>query len=342
MPAREFVGRSTSEILTEIRRRLGPDALIIGANEVAGVDPSAGGSRLLGITACRSGELNVASTVAEQRPSGLRRLMSILRGIGLSELLAREIIEATLERLAPESISDSALTDEAAVDAIGARFPAVPAGAAIEPERGVRRLAFVGPSGAGKTTTLLKLASRLASAPGELRVGAYFAGATSVSRLGAIAAAFGATVSIVENPRDWKSLCKGMGEGTALLDTGGVGAADTAGIAKIKTFLCDAGIDETHVVIPATIDPDEARELRAELAGTPARRLLITKIDEAYSVGRALAFLIDAGSEASYLGFGTDAAVDLVAAGAEQVRALASAAFHGASGRMAREALLRS
>ncbi|MFN0150865.1 MAG: hypothetical protein ACKVU1_09200 [bacterium] len=342
MPAREFVGRSTSEILTEIRRRLGPDAMILGANEVANVDPASGASRLLGITACRSGEIDVAETVAEARPSGLRRLVSILRGIGVAEPVAREIIELTLSRIAPESISDTALTDDAALDAIAGRFPAVPAGAALATERRVRRLAFVGPSGAGKTTTLLKLASRLAAASGEVRVGAFAAGATSVSRLGAIAAAFGATVCIVEKPRDWKLLCKGMREGTALLDTGGVGAADAAGIAKIKTFLCDAGIDETHVVIPATIDPDEARELRAELTGTPSRRLLVTKIDEAYSVGRALAFLLDAGSEVSYIACGSDPAVDLVAAGAEQVRALASAAFHGASGRMAREALLRS
>jgi len=342
MPAREFVGRSTSEILTEIRRRLGPDALIIGANGVAAVDTAGGGARLLGITACRGEEMKVAPAVAQQPPSGLRRLMSILRGIGLSESFAREILEETLSRLSPESISDAAQSDAAAIEAIGARFAAAPDNAAGAPGGSVRRLAFVGPSGAGKTTTLLKLAARLANGPGELRVGAYFAGATSLSRLGAISAAFGATVSIVEKPRDWKVLCKGMREGTALLDTGGVGAADTARIAKIKTFLCDAGIDETHVVVPATLDPDEARELRSELAGSPSRRLLITKLDEAYSVGRALAFLLDAGREASYLAFGPDPAVDLVAAGAAQVRAIAGAAFRGASGRVAREAILRA
>lgn len=342
MPAREFVGRSTSEILTEIRRRLGPDALIIGANAVAAVDPAGGSARLLGITACRSEEMAPAPAVAEQSPTGLRRLVSVLRGIGLTDALAHELLEATLSRLTPESISDSARAEAAAIDAMSARFAAPAAAATGAPERRVRRLAFVGPSGAGKTTTLLKLASRLADGPGELRVGAYGAGATSLSRLGAISAALGASVAIVEKPRDWKALCKGMRDGVALLDTGGVSAADASRVAKIKTFLCDAGIDETHVVIPATFDPGEARELRAEFAGSPSRRLLITKLDEAFSVGRVLASLLDAGREASYVGVGPDPAVDLVAAGAEQVRVLATAVFGGATGRVAREALLRS
>lgn len=343
MAAREFVGRSTAEILTAIRRRLGPDAMIIGAGQVASADGQAPNARLYGITACRSEDLGDAPTVAAAPPSGLRRVTTFLREIGLGETTSRALVEEALARLSLDAISDSERVEAAALDAIGARFMGSAQAAAADARRGgLRRIALVGPSGAGKTTSALKLATRHAARRGKLAIAALNAGATSLSRLFALSSALGATVTIIERAKEWKSLCKAMGDGMVLLDTGGVSAADAPAIARVKTFLCDAGVDETNVVIPATLDPDEARELWSELGGSPSRRLIVTKIDEAVSLRRVLRLLLEAGSEAAYLGVGPDPAADLVDAGPIEARCIAQAAFHGVNGRSAREALLQS
>lgn len=342
MAAREFVGRSTSEILTEIRRRLGPDAMIIGAGSVASAGAQAPNARLYGITACRSDDLGDAPSVATAPPSGLRRITTLLREIGLADATCRALVEEALARLTLDAISDPERVEAAALDAIAARFLLTASADVAALRRGPRRIALVGPSGAGKTTSLLKLASRFASRRSPLAVAALHTGAPSLARLGALSAALGATVSVIEHPREWKSLCKSMSGGMALLDTGGVSPADATALARVKTFLCDAGLDETNVVIPATLDPDEARELWSEMSGSPSRRLLVTKIDEAVSLKRVLRLLVEAGSEAAYLGVGPDPAADLIDAGPIEARCVARAAFHGVSGRVAREALLQS
>jgi flagellar biosynthesis protein FlhF len=317
--------------------------MIIGAGQVASAEAHAPNARLYGITACRSEDLSDAPAVAATPPSGLRRVTTFLREIGVAEATSRMLVEETLARLPLDAISDPERVEAAALDVIGMRFAGpTQAAASGARRRGPRRIALVGPSGAGKTTSVLKLAKRHAARGRGLVIAALHAGQASLSRLYALSSALGATVTIIQRPKEWKSICESMGEGMALLDTGGVSAADAPAIAGVKTFLCEAGIDETNVVIPATLDPDEAHELWSEMGGSPSRRLLVTKIDEAVSLRRVLRLLLDAGSDAAYLGIGADPTADLLDVGPIEARSIAHAAFHGVNGHATREALLQS
>lgn len=320
MAAREFVGRTTTEILDEIAAKLGPDALILGPGR-----PSAGsGAGLLGVTACRAQEAPSPAAVRE-RPSGLRRVLAGLARVGASDGLRGTFAEEVLSRLAPEALSDPGAVEKAFLDLLSARFVG-PAPTLPVPGR-VRRAALVGPSGAGKTTALLKLAGLLAGRTPLLRVGSFECGASGADRLAALTAALGVHVLPVTKPKDFRALAGKAKEAVLLLDTGGVGAARPVEVARLKTFLCDAGVTETHLVLPAGLDPEEARDLAAELAGAPGLRVLLAKLDEAAQPARLLGFLLDTKTPISYLGSGAGAVDALTPADASALRLLASGVF---------------
>lgn len=321
MPVREFVGKSTAEILENIRRRLGPDAMIVGPLVTRSSGPAAIGGALLGINACRPSELREDGGGAAGG-GALPELIRSLQRSGVGERVGRIVIEGALARLAPAELADPQRIMAAVVDAIAmaTRPPAL-----IEPGAGrPRRVAFVGASGAGKTTALLKLAAQLAGSTPLLRVGALGTGAARQSRLGALAAVMGITVETIESPRDWKRLVAGARHGLAFLDTAGVNAARPESVARIKTFLCDAGFDETQIVIAGPSGSDEARELLAEMRGTPSPRILITKVDESVALGRVLDLVLDSDTPASYLSSGAGISDDMLPADRTQTAALAT------------------
>jgi len=329
--AREFVGRTTPEILDEIKRSLGPDALIVSATDRRGAGRDGREERLVGITACRSGEVGGAArrgrTGAHAADAGGETaaapgdLRTRLVGQGVSEELARALCEDVARVLSTSGRDGAEAIDEALVEAVAARCPA-PATVHLPADR-VRRVAVVGPSGAGKTAAIVTLAASLVDRTGAIRVGAFETGAAGLERLGVLSEVFHLPIETIARPRDWKSLGAGLRAGVLLLDTPGVGAGSAERVARLKTFLAEAGIDETHVVLPATLDPDEGTHLLDEFRDASGARLLVTKVDEAASVGRVLNRILGERRVASYISVGRRAHEDLLPAGPEALRALA-------------------
>ncbi len=328
--AREFVGRTTQEILEEIKRSLGPDALIVSAEDRRGEGRGGREERLVGITACRSGEIvgeakrgRAARTAAAAGETAALpgELAARLVAQGVSEDLARSLREDVARDLSARAPDGAESIDEALVEAVAARCPA-PATVDLPANR-VRRVAVVGPSGAGKSAAVVKLAAGLAGRAAAIRVGAFETGAAGLERLGALSEVFRIPIETIARPRDWKSLAAGLRAGVLLLDTPGVGAGSAERVARLKTFLAEAGVDETHVVLPATLDPDEGTQLLDEFRDASGARLLVTKVDEAASVGRVLNRVLGERRVASYISVGRRAHEDLLPAGPEAMRVLA-------------------
>lgn len=156
------------------------------------------------------------------------------------------------------------------------------------PHPSVRRtIALVGPTGAGKTTTLAKLAINTAAfgprRPALLTLDTYRAGAVQQLETYAHVAKlpFDVAYDAADATRARERLAR---HDVLLVDTPGRGPRALAGDdAEAWRAALDAlAPDEIHLVLPAIIRPDiaEAVRDRFEAAGTTCTHVLLTKLDE--------------------------------------------------------------
>lgn len=144
-------------------------------------------------------------------------------------------------------------------------------------------IALVGPTGAGKTTTLAKLAVHPAAFGGR-RVGfisldTYRAGA--LQQLQAYADVAGIPLEVVHDVRDVDAARQRLAAcDVVLIDTPGRSPRTAAFDRTWRQLLARLGPDETHLVVPATMRLDLVAAARDTFAAGDATHLLVTKCDE--------------------------------------------------------------
>jgi len=147
------------------------------------------------------------------------------------------------------------------------------------PTRGTAVM-LIGPTGAGKTTTIAKIAARAALIDGR-RVGLitldnYRIG--GVDQIRTFAELIGVPLEVAETPAALGELIDPAHELT-LIDTAGRSPRDTAAIAELASHV--AGLElEIHLVVPAALSPAQIDELVGRYAALAPTRLLFTKVDE--------------------------------------------------------------
>jgi flagellar biosynthesis protein FlhF len=139
---------------------------------------------------------------------------------------------------------------------------------------------LVGPTGAGKTTTIAKLAARAALIDGR-RVGLvtldnYRVG--GIEQIRTFADLIGVPVQVAESPAALAGLLDPSHELT-LIDTAGRSPRDRAAIEELALHI--EGLDiEVHLVIPAGSSAAQVDELIQRYSALAPVRLLFTKLDE--------------------------------------------------------------
>jgi flagellar biosynthesis protein FlhF len=144
-------------------------------------------------------------------------------------------------------------------------------------------MALVGPTGAGKTTTLAKLANHPAAFGGQ-RIGlvcldTYRVGAVEQARIYAELShmAFEVVYRADEVGKAMKRLAD---RDIILVDTAGRGPRQSADAAMTLDCLTALRPVETHLVMPAGVEPGLAQRWLMEFRRHPLTHLLITKLDE--------------------------------------------------------------
>lgn len=201
---------------------------------------------------------------------------------------------ATIAAFAKESLSFADLSRPAVYQsflrrAIADFLPIAPLD--LSPQGGKRRLALVGPTGVGKTTTLAKLAAAfLAAGSGSLAlitIDTYRIAA--VEQLKVYGEIMRVPVEVVISPAHLQAaLEKHRERDLILIDTAGRSPRDMISIEELASFLAVDAAVEKHLVLSAVARENELLETVERFRPVGIDRTIFTKIDECGSLGALL------------------------------------------------------
>ncbi len=151
-------------------------------------------------------------------------------------------------------------------------------------------VALVGPTGAGKTTTLAKLAAN-ASLIRKQKVGLI---TTDTFRVGAVdqlrhyADLIGVPLETVSSPEEFAYAMNRFARyDLVLVDTAGRNPGDQSQVADLRTMFRQYDV-ETHLVIPAATRQYEVNDILVRYHGLAPAALIFTKYDEARVFGAVI------------------------------------------------------
>ncbi|MDA8745540.1 flagellar biosynthesis protein FlhF [Rubripirellula amarantea] len=249
-----------------------------------------------------------------EMPSGVFEAYTDLIEADVEEATARKLIDQLAsEQDRHDGSSTSERLYQLVVGQVATTGP-------IKLSEGTRRLvALVGPTGVGKTTTIAKLAAnyrlREKKRVGLITVDTYRVAA--VEQLRTYADIIDLPMEVVATPREMREAVARMTElDLVLLDTAGRSPRDEVQIQELKSMLGEARADEVHLVLSSTAAAKSIVKTAEQFAKVGATSLLLTKLDEAMSLGHLLTLFRQCPLPVSYLTNGQNVPDDIAVAAA--------------------------
>jgi flagellar biosynthesis protein FlhF len=185
-----------------------------------------------------------------------------------------------------------------------------------------KKVVFVGPTGAGKTTTIAKLAADFALRKKKkvalvtldtFRIGA-------VDQLKTYGKIMGVQVETAHNCKELKALVrKHADKDLLLIDTMGKSHKDKAYSGELKVLLNELGGVETQLVLSVTAQEKILQESMKQFSMLGIDRVLFTKLDEGMSFGSLFNFSLRTRIPFSYFTMGQRVPEDIEIANNEKV-----------------------
>lgn len=201
---------------------------------------------------------------------------------------------------------------------------------AVQPSQ-QKRVALIGPTGVGKTTTIAKLAAHYAlnerRTVGLLTLDTYRIAAIEQLRTYAqlLAIPLRVIYSASEAPATLTEL---QDRDLILIDTAGRSQKHSLQMQELRALL-EATQCETHLVLSATTKCRDLHDQVARFAQAGVDRLVFTKLDETSSLGALVSVAMSAGIPLSYLTAGQKVPEDIEVAEAGRIAEMTLAQDHG-------------
>ncbi len=238
---------------------------------------------------------------------------------GLSERLASKIVEKA-SRGRPEGNRDSPSERQEIVDLM--KQVLLCDGEIKLDGKRTKKVAFVGPTGAGKTTTIAKLAAdfslRKKKKVAMVTLDTYRIGA--IDQLRTYGEIMGVPVETAHNRKELQALVrKHADKDLLLIDTMGKSHKDKAYSGQLKVMLNALGSVETQLVLSVTAQEKILQESIKQFSILGIDRVLFTKMDEGLSFGSLFNFSLRTRIPFSYFTVGQRVPEDIEIANKDKV-----------------------
>jgi flagellar biosynthesis protein FlhF len=175
-------------------------------------------------------------------------------------------------------------------------------------------VAFVGPTGAGKTTTLAKLAAHCCINK-QKKVSIITADTyriAAIEQIKMFAEIVKVNLQVIFSPDELDdALGECAGDDIIFIDTAGRSQRNTEHMGELNTFIDKLKPDEVHLVLSATTKDSDLADIIQRYKSINVNRLLFTKLDETVRVGNILNVVNDCRIPVSYLTFGQSVPDDI-------------------------------
>lgn len=192
------------------------------------------------------------------------------------------------------------------------------------------KVALIGPTGVGKTTTIAKLAADLALVQGKdvgvITIDTYRIAA--VEQIRTYMDIMDIPLEVVTTPQQMReSLSRMNDKEIVLIDTAGRSQNNTKQIEELKDFITAAEPDEVHLVLSASHNYKSALDAVEKFSMVDVDRILFTKLDEAVTFGVMLDSIAKASIPVSYLTTGQSVPDDIEIAEKTRISSLIVGGF---------------
>jgi len=179
---------------------------------------------------------------------------------------------------------------------------------------GCKTVAFIGPTGVGKTTTIAKLAANFALNQGHkvalVTTDTYRISA--VEQLKTYADIIDIPIEVVYTPDELKAaIFRHRDKQLILLDTAGRSPHNQYQLAELQSLLAVDPYIETHLVLSTSTKYADALEIVNRFSVCSPQKFLFTKLDEAANLGTVLNLLYQFPATLSYITTGQNVPDDI-------------------------------
>jgi flagellar biosynthesis protein FlhF len=238
-------------------------------------------------------------------PVPLARACRLLVMQGLRPATAEDLCLALRRRLSEESLqSDSEIQDglhRLCMERIRVSGPL------LDSENEYKVAMFIGPSGAGKTTAIVKLAAhyRLQENRSVALITLDTCRMAAVEQLRMYAHVLGVPLETAQTTAEvLEGIRRQRQASLILIDTPGLGPHETAQLMNLAGMKDSYGSIETHLVLSATTRMQDLRRTMARYTACAPSRLLFTKLDETEEYGNLFELAYQTALPLSYWSIG--------------------------------------